>query len=390
MMTPYYSNRLFVHPALFIAIALLLLQCGKPTSTYRTFKPGQVWPDNNGVHINAHGGGMLFHDGLYYWYGEHKVATSLGNSAQVGVRVYSSADLYNWKDEGIALPVVENDSLHEITKGCILERPKVIYNSKNRNFVMWFHLEIKSTGYSSARSGIAVSDSPVGPFKYIGSLRPNQGEWPQNVLEIHKKPLQAGIDTMRFSGGSLPAHPDSLNILGRDFAKGQMARDMTLFVDDDGKVYHIFASEDNSTLHISQLNDDFTGYSGLYWRHFAGRFMEAPSLLKHNGKYYLIASGCTGWAPNEARSAVAESLAGPWTELGNPCVGTDAEVTFHSQSTYILPVEGEKNAYIFIADRWQPEDPIDGTYIWLPVNFTDEGKIELKWFDEWSLDYFDK
>ncbi len=42
----------------------------------------------------------------------------------------------------------------------------------------------------------------------------------------------------------------------RDFAGGQMARDMTIFIDDDGKAYHIYSSEDNLTLQIAQLTDD--------------------------------------------------------------------------------------------------------------------------------------
>jgi hypothetical protein len=33
-------------------------------------KPGQVWPDNGGKHINAHGGGILFYNYTYYWFGE--------------------------------------------------------------------------------------------------------------------------------------------------------------------------------------------------------------------------------------------------------------------------------------------------------------------------------
>ena len=31
--------------------------------------PGQEWPDRKGEHINAHGGGLLFDEGKYYWYG---------------------------------------------------------------------------------------------------------------------------------------------------------------------------------------------------------------------------------------------------------------------------------------------------------------------------------
>ena len=40
-----------------------------------------------------------------------------------------------------------------------------------------------------------------------------------------------------------------------------------------------------------------------------------------------------------------------------------------------------------MADRGKPDNPIDGTYIWLPVNFDNEKPI-LKWFDKWSLDAF--
>ena len=75
-----------------------------------SFKPGEVWLDDKGVHINAHGGGILRIGDTYYWFGEHKTEGSAGNLAQVGVHCYSSKDLYNWKDEGIALSVVLDDT----------------------------------------------------------------------------------------------------------------------------------------------------------------------------------------------------------------------------------------------------------------------------------------
>ena len=157
------------------------LGCNPEQKNQKFFYPGQEWLDNNGVHINAHGGGILFHNDKYYWYGEHKVSGEIGNTAQVGVNVYSSNDLYNWRDEGIALKVDENNPESEISKGCILERPKVIYNQKTGKFVMWFHLELKGEGYLSARTGVAISDNPKGPFNYLKSYRPNAGIWPINV-----------------------------------------------------------------------------------------------------------------------------------------------------------------------------------------------------------------
>lgn len=353
-------------------------------SKIQSFKPGQIWPDNNGVHINAHGGGMLFHDGKYYWYGEHKTEGEAGNVANVGVHCYSSTDLYNWKDEGIALSVDSAGSGSPIEKGCILERPKVIHNSKTGKFVMWFHLEPKGAGYKGAHSGVAVSDCVTGPFKFIRAGRINPGKWAVNYPdELKDKPLSP--DEGPYSGGSLPKHPDSLNLPKRDFEGGQMARDMNLFVDDDGKAYHIYSSEENSTLHIAQLSDDYTTHSGKFIRLFQGRFMEAPAMSKYNGKYYLMMSGCTGWSPNAARSAVADSIFGEWKELGNPCVDADSATTYHSQSTYILPLDAKNGKFIYMGDRWTPKNAIDGRYIWLPLEFDGE-RFVLRWKDEWSLE----
>ncbi len=372
----------------FSGLILLFNSCSNK-ELYKKFKPGEIWYDNKGVPINAHGGGVLYHDGKYYWYGEHKVAGELGNTAQVGVHVYSSKDLYNWKDEGIALKVVENDSSSVITKGCVLERPKVIFNKKTGKFVMWFHLELKGRSYNTARSGVAISDRPIGPFTFRGSFRPNAGNWPVNVQEFHKKPVSDSVKR-NYGGafGDLPAHPDSLNLLGRDFEGGQEARDMNLFVDDDGIAYHIYSSEVNSTLHISQLTEDYQSYSGKYVRVFIERYMEAPTICKtRGGVYYFIGSDCTGWSPNAARSARAHNIWGPWTELSNPCVGEDSLLTFHSQSTFILPVQGKKDAFIFMADRWNPKNAIDGRYVWLSIYF-ENGLIKIKWYDEWDLNIF--
>jgi len=326
------------------------------------FTPGEIWKDNNGQLINAHGGGILFHEGIYYWYGEHKITGKIGNSAQVGVHVYSSTDLYNWKDEGIALKINETNLLSDIAKGCILERPKVIYNVKTKKYVMWFHLELKDKGYLAARSGVAVSDNPTGPFTYLKSFRPNAGSLPINIKSFS----------------------DSLDILERDLTGGQMARDMNLFVDNDGTAYQIYTSEENRTVHISKLTDDYLSYSGKYIRTFPGRYMEGTALCKRNGKYYMFASGCSGWTPNAARSAVSDSIFGNWKELGNPCVGKDSSMTFHSQSTFVLPVQGKSDTYIFMADRWNPENPIDGRYIWLPITF-ENNKPAIKWMDSWKM-----
>ena len=376
-----------------IAWLVLAICCATmgQTTTVNTFAPGAIWPDNNGVHINAHGGGILLDQGIYYWFGEHKVAGPAGNRAEVGVHVYSSKDLYHWKDEGIAL-AVSTDRASEITRGCVLERPKVIRNPKTGKYVMWFHLELRGQGYRAARSGVAVCDTPAGPYKYLGSFRPNAGVWPENVPAEEKRPLTAeelaSLRSHVFNGGSIPGHLTS-ELFRRDFAGGQMSRDMTLFVDDDGSAYQIYASEENSTIQISLLSGDYLHSAGRYVRVFPGGFNEAPAMFKRDGKYYLITSGTHGWAPCDARLGVADSIWGPWKALGNPCVGPleQTKITFESQSTFVLPAPGKTGAFIFMADRWRPKNPIDGRYVWLPIVFR-EGHPTIGWMDEWDLSVF--
>jgi hypothetical protein len=363
------------------------------TTNNKSFRPGELWPDNHGVHINAHGGGILFHDGIYYWFGEHKIAGAAGNLAHVGVHVYSSRDLYNWRDEGIALQV-SDDPKSPIVRGCILERPKVIFNPRTKKFVMWFHLEPKDAGYAGSLSGVAVADKVTGPFQFVNAFRPNAGVWPLNVPDADRRELStvelAAINGMDLAGGPRPWYPRQL-LFRRDFAGGQMARDMTLFVDDDGSAYHIYASEGNGTLHISRLSDDYLSPAGKFIRVLPGRFNEAPALLRHGGRYFLFTSDCTGWAPNPARLLMADSIFGSWEELGNPCLGTGDQITstFNSQSTFILPVQGRRDAFIFMADRWNPKNSIDGRYVWLPVEFR-YGVPTISWLNEWDLSFFDK
>ena len=331
-----------------IGFLLLLLAgvCAMPTQAQqnRFIRPGEVWTDTDGNPINAHGGGILYHEGTYYWYGEYKAGKTVlpewatwecYRTDVTGVSCYSSKDLLNWKFEGIVLPAVKDDPAHDLHPSKVLERPKVVYNQKTGKFVMWAHVD--SANYGKAAAGVAVADSPTGPFEYVGSFRPNDS----------------------------------------------MSRDQTVFVDDDGRAYQFYSSEENATLHISLLTDDYLKPSGKFTRNFVKQSREAPAVFKHEGKYYLISSGCTGWDPNQAEIAVADSIMGPWKVLGNPCTGPDADKTFYAQSTYVLPVAGKKDAYIALFDRWNKKDLADSRYVWLPVVFKD-GKITIPWQEQWS------
>jgi hypothetical protein len=327
----------------FAGVLLLPLSLrGQALGGSAAFHPGEIWYDTSGVPINAHGGGVLYRKGVYYWFGEFKTEGPKGNLANVGVSCYSSRDLYQWKNEGIALKVSQ-DPASEIVAGSVIERPKVLYNAKTKMYVMWFHLELKGKGYSAARAGVATSREPTGPYTFLRSFRPD----------------------------------------------GEMSRDMTLFADDDGKAYLITTSENNQTQHVSQLTDDYLDTTGHYTRILAHEALEGEAIFKWHGRYFYIGSHTTGWAPNPAFAAVADDLRGPWKPLGNPCRGEGAELTFKAQSTFVLPVAGRPGAFIFMADRWRPKNAIDGRYVWLPVDLS-EDSFTIPWRDAWRLSDFDR
>lgn len=47
--------------------------------------------------------------------------------------------------------------------GKVVERPKVIYNAATRQYVMWLHMD--SCKYELAQAGVAVSETPTGPYR---------------------------------------------------------------------------------------------------------------------------------------------------------------------------------------------------------------------------------
>lgn len=96
---------------------------------YDRFYPGRVWLDTEGKRIQAHGGSVIFIDGVYYWYGENKEKTVPGSGIwHWGVRCYASRDLYNWEDKGLIIPPEPDDILSSLHPSRCMDRPHIIYN----------------------------------------------------------------------------------------------------------------------------------------------------------------------------------------------------------------------------------------------------------------------
>jgi beta-xylosidase len=297
---------------------------------------GESINDQNGLPVNAHGAGVLFHNGRYYLYGEIKLGKTWLVPGQNwedyrvpagGISCYSSRDLVSWKYEGIALAPTLGNDLSDIDTGRVIERPKVIYNAATKQFVMWMHIDTKD--YAYARAGVAVSNSATGPFVYQRSVRPN----------------------------------------------GQMARDMTLFKNNDGKAYLVFSSENNATMQVCLLSPDYLSPTTTYSRILINQSREAPALFRHKNRYFLITSGCTGWSPNAAAYAVANNPLGPWKQFNNPCTGADSDKTFYAQSSFVLPLDAANGRYLFLADKWNKLDLQQSTYTWLSLTITDSRPV---------------
>ena len=349
--------------------------------------PGARWLDTDGNPIQAHGGQVQrmpvpAEDGetrvLYVWVGENKNSGHTGNP----VSVYTSEDLLRWEYRGDVLRPLQSvedidtdpyfrelygslsDAEKEHVYACIgadkvIERPKMLYNEKNDNYVLWFHndfsTEKNSYLYDVGMAGLAVSDSPFGPFRFIDRYRLSE------------------------------CPPDQIDCF--PLSKGE-ARDMNLFQDDDGTAYIVYTSENNKTLYISRLNEDYTGLSGTeygvdYIRIFPGAMREAPVVMKHEGRYYLMSSSTTGWMSNQARVWSAGSIFGRWRNDGNPCVGKGASVTFDTQSTTLF--QTASGQWVYGGDRWDQNDLADSRYIWLPVDFQGD-RLQITWQTSWLLD----
>ncbi len=300
-------------------------------------KNGQIWQDIDGNDIQAHGGCIIKHNDVYYWYGEHKGADNCPGTRRVdviGVSCYTSKNLVDWKYEGLVLAADENDKKGLIHPSGILERPKVIYNEKNNNFVLWFHADDATRKFAGV--GIAVSDSPVGPFKMHKFMRPN------------------GCDS----------------------------RDMTVFKDDDGVAYLYSSSNGNATMLISRLNEDYTDVDGMFVSAMVEQYREAPAVFKINDKYYMITSGCTGWKPNTALVSESKLAMHPrWLLTHDPCIGENAADTFFGQSTYIFQENGK---FYLMLDHWHALDLKTSGYSILPIEINDKGRVTVTWQKEFN------
>ena len=292
---------------------------------------GKPIRDTAGEPVHAHGGCILEADGFWYWYGEDR-------RGDCYAACYRSQDLKNWERRGAILtadtPCAPGTALRRPDGGKVnIERPKVLYSPKTKQYVLWAHYE-NGLDYHDAAACVAVSDKPDTGFVCRSIFRP----------------------------------------------LGNMSRDCTLFRDADGTVYFASASRDNADLKLYRLTDDLLSIQEEAATLFPGEYREAPAFFFRDGQYYLLSSHCTGWAPNQGGFSRADKMDGVWSAIRD----FGDETTYRSQPAFVLQLE---DRYLYFGDRWMGggDAYFTSTYVILEIRFREDGSPYIEYTDRAPL-----
>jgi arabinoxylan arabinofuranohydrolase len=210
----------------------------------------------------------LVYNGRVYLYAGHD-SDNATNYLMRDWRCYSSSDMVNWTDHGIVLLT----SSISWSTALDANASQVMYRNGK------FYYYISTTASGGVAVGVAVSNSPVGPFR-----------------DTLGRPL---ITAAQMTGCSATHSWRGL--------------DPTVFIDDDGQAYLYWG---NNVLYWVRLNADMISTSGSISclpqndPAFGPDFEEAPWFYKRNGLYYLIfASGF----PETIDHSTSSNPTGPWT-----------------------------------------------------------------------------
>ncbi|KAF7319882.1 Galactan 1,3-beta-galactosidase [Mycena kentingensis (nom. inval.)] len=306
---------------------LALLALCATSASAAVIVPGAPWVDTAGNSIQAHGGGFLKVNSTYFWLGEDKAADS---GLFHAVRCYSSTDLTTWTRQNDALTPIANTM---ISSSNIVERPKVLFNRQNQEYVMWFHSD--TSNYGAAQVGVATAKTPCGPYTWKGSFRP----------------------------------------------LGAESRDEGVFQDDDAAQtsYLLYASDNNQNFKISRMDANYYNVTTQV-NQLSASTLESPGIVKRSGVYYLFASHTTGWDPNPNKWFRGSTISGAFSAQAD--IAPAATRTFYSQNAFDFPL-ASGNA-IYMGDRWRSDRLSISSYIWLPLTWA-SGSPQLIWADVWTL-----
>jgi len=210
------------------------------------------------------------------------------NSGGTNIQTATSTDLVSWQPIGEALP-----ALPGWAEGGFTWAPEVTSWDGNNSFVMYF--TARDAASDKQCIGAATSDKPEGPFTGVGDTA-----------------LICQVD----EGGSI---------------------DASSFLDEDGRRYLLWKNDGNccgytTYIYLQEVSEDGLQLQGEPARlisndqRWEGNLVEAPTLWKHDGRYYLLYSANNYAGVDYAVGAAsADAPTGPYAKQAEPLLATDYE-----------------------------------------------------------------
>lgn len=265
---------------------------------------------------------ILLHDGVYYCYATYND----GNSE--GFYVWSSRDLRHWSQPKMAFHAVDYWGEGKFWA------PEVVYH--NGKFVM--HYSARSRQLHSYRIGVAVSDSPEGPF-----------------TDVHGKPMfdlgYAAID-----GSVLRCEEGNFLYYSRDCCEN---------IIDGVKISQIYCVKLNEDLTetagdhvlVSTPTEEFEKKSLADSFRLPHLWNEGPCVIKRNGVFIMNYSA-NWYASNHYAICVstADKPFGPWKKSGNnPVLSCRSDLFGAGHNAFFTDKEGRLCTSFHI--QTDPEKP---------------------------------
>ena len=271
---------------LMVSASCAALGQAQPNDTL--FKPGNPIIRNK---YTADPAAMVYNNTVYLYTG-HDVAPENKNGYEMHDWLcFSSTDMTHWTEHKVPLTVKD----FKWAKDDAWASQVIFRNNKFYWYVAVEHGTIKGKAI-----GVAVSDSPTGPF----------------------------VDAR---GSAIVTNDMTKNV-----PKSWDDIDPTVIIDDNGHAYLIWG---NSVCYWAKLKANMIELDGPIKTFDLPRFEEAPWIHKHNGWYYL--SYASGF-PEKTAYAMSKNIEGPWeykgilNELaGNSNTNHQAIIEFKGKSYFI-------------------------------------------------------
>ena len=284
---------------LILLVAVFTISCGNEHVSQKRKGLQTVTIDNTAPRRDVAGNIIDAHDGCLQLFGTHfflygtAYGTNDGYTTANRFVVYDSTDLDQWTPPG--------ELLKQHPPG-VYYRPYVVFNSITRKYVLWYNWYPTQW---KGQTGVAISDSPVGPFTIVNA-------------NVHLACSQPG--------------------------------DGSLFVDDVGTGYYIYTAIDQGyTVRVERLTPDYLATTGEMSDPLVIG-AEAPVLFRRNNLYYALCGQRCAFCPEGSGVMVffSNSPLGPFFPAPNINRRPESRApTVSTQQTWNVDIPGGKFSYAF-------------------------------------------